>query len=981
MRNWRDWGLKEWNDRLLEHFFSTKGPGGFTPVSTLLVTAEELLRAVGEIDFGLIGEVRHAFVRAVLDGTPDERELFDFASDDDPRVSFNPTIAAHRPPTFVYLVFSCLAAAESSEDLDGESSYRERLQKLSNNRCSGRTLKFLPCLWERFRDWLALRDNRRDFRQLILPPPNAHSLIGYSERLAFPHRKDQRTLARLLQQDRLMGVVPPPGPVVSVVAKNADLFSKEFQAVFREFQELFFAAVDLPRIRHHQFWSAVVDAALRGREEDNESDAVSNRIDLVVSFDGEQLQLYLFSRDASRPPSGTTARPLEYQVADWRIGYSDAETNSFHRGAERALQGGIRLGRIADGVSVGLLPLVPAWSDYMIVVDDPEVLPVAKMALVRHDQIQEAIRVFGGRSSDCATTDGTWVVVEQMDFRRQPPSEHTFRRLRSMQKRLPVPRVFLVGGIPCDDGYLGFAEILPSIRAIASRVTMSSGGAVHECLRIDTDRWALPRANINGQVTISSWEGNDLLASSTFRFVSHANCENYKEPTAPEALLTESVRGCVEWMATPAFAAVDENDDLGEKTGGVIYLGRAVGEFVRSPSEAAWIVTRKGGGAYRLTIPDSPDAGLPPIQKTSNKGDCRMWSQMLTRAEPDFAESDLQEKKKAVCRLLANRTALHVIPPSAPANSPSHYDRRSPARAVEIPSFIASVAARASGRAGLPFSEWRELATVLLGLNRRVPGVANDSVDALTRCWLEAGLIDVGISVRWRSRSIFAAKPKIVLFRSGTSIHGTVVGLALPFTITAMREEAVRAGAVVEEKHSPCRFVPTTFTFISEDLAVFEHVARKHRVPYLWLRRSVTGEKAWREQGRQFPENYELRRRSDRWSLSGESTPTAPLLTHARDDSPTAWSVDGAPMRWSFDRNIARLHACVHAGLDPFVAKGCFEIEARHSYLPLPIARIAAVTGPILPGPETTEHGGRGHIYAFGTSGFRDEMLHISKSL
>jgi hypothetical protein len=70
MTNWKSWGLERWNDRLLEHFFATDGPCASSPVSTLLVTAEELVRVVGESDATLGSEVRNAFVKAVLEETP-----------------------------------------------------------------------------------------------------------------------------------------------------------------------------------------------------------------------------------------------------------------------------------------------------------------------------------------------------------------------------------------------------------------------------------------------------------------------------------------------------------------------------------------------------------------------------------------------------------------------------------------------------------------------------------------------------------------------------------------------------------------------------------------------------------------------------------------------------------------------------------------------------------------------------------------------
>lgn len=977
MTNWKSWGLGRWNDRLLEHFFATDGPCASSPVSTLLVTAEELVRVVGESDATLGGEVRNAFVKAVLEETPANRELLQFTVDNDPRVNFCATVAAVKPPIFVYLIFTCLAAAESSDELGNESSYRQRLQKLSNGRCSGPTLDILPKLWTKFSAWLALPENRRHYRSLILPPTNSHTLIGYSERLAFPHRKDQRQLAHVLQVDDLMGVVPPVGPVLAAVAHNVGSFSAGFRDAFREFQSLYVANPTSPKIFHHQFWSAVVDAALRGREDDNESASISNRIDLVVSFDGEQLQLYLLSTDACRPPVGTRAVPLNDQIGDWKISYPDAATESLHRGGERALDGSIRLGRISDGIRAGLLPLTHAWSDYMVVADDPEELAQAKRALVRADRLDDAIRIFGGRSDGCGMADGKWLVVERMDFKRRPPSDHPFSRLRSMQTRIPINRLFLVGGIPCDDGYLGFKEVLPSVRSPGSRVTMHTKSDVYECGRIG-DLWYLPAGQLNGEVKFVSWEHGEQQATLSAHFVSHANSENYKSPKSPEALLIEGARGCVPWSDSPSYSSTDGQDDLGLKTGCVTLLGRNIGEFVNNVADAAWVVTKTGNGSSRIVMADSPVGGLPPEQKLESKSDCRAWSRMLERSEGDFADLQLSAQRSAVHHIIATRAPLPIRTGAARCSAPKPYERKTPPRPEILLPFIAAVAARASDRSGLPMSEWREMATRMLGLNRKAHGSSNDSIDAMTRCWIEAGLLDMGISIRWRSRAIFATRPKLVLFKNGKIISAAVVGLTLPATMKTLCADALNHGAAIEPKSSPCRLVPETHTFISEDIEVFERVAEKNRIKLEWLRTSPGAEIKWAERDRHHPSNYELRYKTDSWSLSGVRSSTT-LLTHARDDLPTAWSVEGAPERWSYDRNIARLHACAHAGLEPLLAKGAVEIEAKHCYLPLSLARFAAITGPILPGPETTEYAGQGHIYAFGTASLRDDILQQSK--
>lgn len=128
--DWRLWTVPQWNERLLNHFFGRKGDND-PPVVTLLVTPEELARSVGDLAADPT-EVRNAFVAAVLATiVRSGRLLFDASNYSRwPRPPDN-----GRVPRFIsHLLFTCIAASESSDDLASEGSFLERLRELTHDR-------------------------------------------------------------------------------------------------------------------------------------------------------------------------------------------------------------------------------------------------------------------------------------------------------------------------------------------------------------------------------------------------------------------------------------------------------------------------------------------------------------------------------------------------------------------------------------------------------------------------------------------------------------------------------------------------------------------------------------------------------------------------------------------------------------------------------------------------------------------------------
>src|SRR5690349_6859740 len=123
MSDWRNWSVPQWNERLLKHFFGRRSADD-GPVTTLLATQEELARATNDSS-AQPDMVRDAFVNAVL-ATVRRDSLLDTAAD---YYGYPWAPLDDEVPSFIsYLIFTCIAATESSEDLASEGSFVARLR-------------------------------------------------------------------------------------------------------------------------------------------------------------------------------------------------------------------------------------------------------------------------------------------------------------------------------------------------------------------------------------------------------------------------------------------------------------------------------------------------------------------------------------------------------------------------------------------------------------------------------------------------------------------------------------------------------------------------------------------------------------------------------------------------------------------------------------------------------------------------------------
>ncbi len=209
----------------------------------------------------------------------------------------NPPPAEEIPRFVAHLIVTCLAAAESNEEVANENSFIVRLRELTDDQLPDASLAHLPRLWSNLAAWLATDANRRLYRSLTLPDPGGFTRIGYSVKLTFPDRRDQAELSRLLDEYGLGGTEPPVASVLRLVSENRGKFRRSLIDAYQSFRHEREAAPRSPHIREHRFWVAVREAAFRGRGA-TAAEEFGGRVQVLAEPQDERLALFIV---ADRP--------------------------------------------------------------------------------------------------------------------------------------------------------------------------------------------------------------------------------------------------------------------------------------------------------------------------------------------------------------------------------------------------------------------------------------------------------------------------------------------------------------------------------------------------------------------------------------------------------------------------------------------------------------------------------------------------------
>lgn len=944
MGEWNTWSLQEWNDRLLEHFFRKKDDRAGA-VSVLLVTADELARVAGNFSADP-DAVRDAFVDAVRDGIRRVKSLLEHASDYQgwPRLAppsdANPRFVAH-------LLFTCVAASESSDDLGDERSFVARLRELTQDQLPDHSLPSLPKLWNHFATWLS--ENAGRYRALHLPEPGGLTRIGYTTKLAFPDRRDLRQLSDLLDRAGLSGAEPPVGRVLTLVAAERGKFKPTFLRALDEFRRLYETGERAKQasLAEHRLWAAVREASLRGRGR-ADIEEVPARITLLCE-DREDI-LCPFAASAEDPAS-ERCRFEEFPYGgygEWRFAVlkpSASLTDDCMQDAVSAIfSGSLRLPYVSAQVDQGVLPFVPSRHGPLELARQDQ-LSEASVALVREELQEDFLRFFGEGTTVRRSGFPGWVQVHEPRLRVLSPElvdQSTLSRTWIVHESLFPTTIRVVGGVRADDGFLGAAEVLPSIvMPDAASVRVLDGSTEDELTRAVDGKWSFSGRDYLGTVTIVGTTSEGAIERASLTFYSAPASETFRKPGEPESWIVEVVEGTGTMADAVGLGVSAEARDCGSLSERTAFLGRDVGQFVATAAEAVWEVTHFGSrfvgrrGAFH-------GGDAVPSQRADDAHARQRWRTMLLKSTAHPSDPEFDSARRPV-RGASTSRALPTFETSSPVPDLSQISLSKPS--IKATRLAAIVAGRASSRSGISWREWRDLSTRVLGVDDR-------HARLVTRSWMEAGLVDVGTSARWRHVAVFAREPRLVCFTSSTGIGGTVSGLALPATLDQLRTVASRLGIAAEERRSVSQWTPESVTFRASSVSLLEELGRRCGIGVAWLDlEAVEHPRAARHDGRtQQPQHYERSAQWARWSLCGHEVPGVTFTHWVRNDRPSHWSlVVGAYRTWSYDLNQARLWAAALLGEGALeVGDRC--ITAKHAFLPLPLARSVAVLGSGLAG-------------------------------
>lgn len=969
---WATWNLQAWNERLLAHFFRKRDEND-PPVVVLLVTADELARATGDSRADAEA-VRDSFVSCVRESIRRYGSLLEAASDYSgwPHAPREDTL-----PRFVgHLLFSCIAASESSEELGDEGKFVARLRDLSQDQLPDNSLQMLPRLWENLAAWLELNSGR--YRRLNLPDPGGHTRIGYSVKLAFPDRRDQQKLSEILDAAGLAGHEPPVGRVVSLVANSRTRFRRSFLVAFDEFRRLFEASVGgvSPSLAGHRFWAAVRDASLRGRGLDDISDACG-ALQLLCEEQDDQLSAFLVAEEESGGKTPFAFVKLPFSLGPWCFGLAvdravdDADGPAYGLAVQAVLSGQVRLPRISSLIEQGVLLFAEAAHGNLELASHDGV-PSASTALVRADLVADVVSLFGtSQTRPRSSAYAGWSELRNLVLRHVPSDEleaTSLRRCWLLHESLAPSSIRLVGGVRADDGWLGFREVLPRIVAAAATGVVLEGEAGREVLKQNSSgEWMLPLRDLTGEFSIVASLGEERPERQAIRFNATPASERYKRAKDEDAWIVEGLGGTSTLSTRSPHQEQAVDRDYGPLAERAALLGVAIGEFVEDAQHAAWRISRFAGRTYASRCNQVLAAQVPTWRADDAHARSR-WRKLLLKSTAALSDPGFEAARKAIRPSTSNTT----LPTARSAGTVPDLESKVLARPdARVDRLVRVVAGRATARAGVDWRDWSVLVQDVLGVDK-------SQVTAITRAWMESGLVDVASSARWWHRSVFARSPCLVAFRVGAAIGATLSGLVLATTRSALFNGAQLHGGLVEGLYSASTFVPETLTFRFDNGDQLRAFSESFRIAIAWLEASLdSAASICRHDGlSDYPSNYENVWRWPNWSRLNGSFPDVVVQHHIRRDRPDFWVAESNQSRvWSYDLNVIRSWAAAMIGEPAVRAAGTLGIEANHAHLPLPLARALTALGGALPGPTDAPLGS--YRYVLASQDLRDQALQV----
>lgn len=449
---------------------------------------------------------------------------------------------------FPYLILTCLVAASSEEDAEAGQFPIRLYERLGIWGDSPLPFDGLGDVWEKLATLIkAGRNQRHPWRELVLPNPGHETRIGYSKRLAFPSRNDQKKLAeRLSQLDRRSWLDEPLiYPVLNIIAPCLWSFNAAFQEEYWDFKRL---ALSGQETAAHPFWSAVL-GVLRTIQEQSSTVARGKTLDLLLLMEFDEFDepaLSLLSKTPS-PWSSIASQPLDFAIAGYdRLLVVDEDSGE---PARRLLSGGLsRLdvrSSLLEVVQDGLLIFQKVDGYRVARTRPPEPGPVT--VLVRQDlkdTFVNALRSLVATRPLKPYPNTCWHWLDGLEGQQIP-------RLLNVRCLAQIARSASIGvydGIRCKEGgYLSRFAALPEFRLEGSQRLrlnrLSTAPASAKTPNLDQNKtgWRLrdspeTRAGIEGEFeVVAENRGGMRISARRIRFQRDVLTWDYGSPSDPTA--------------------------------------------------------------------------------------------------------------------------------------------------------------------------------------------------------------------------------------------------------------------------------------------------------------------------------------------------------------------------------------------------------------------------------------------------------------
>jgi len=935
-KNWRSWNRFDWSEALLQHYFGATE--STDPVRALVVVGEELARVVGDPEAKSL-EVENLLVERVLRGVGDNNFWFHAK-----------TAAGSSQPHYLgHLITACLAAT----DLDDgdENSYIARLADITGSARGDLNLEVMAELWRHLSGWLA--EHSDEYRPLVLPDPGGWTRIGYTVKLAFPSRRDQITLAKVLSSGKLTVEDPPVGLVIdAVLAASRSGFSDRFRFEFDAFRRNREASVSSAVLRESPFWLAVrATADVSVSEHDG-----TLHWALLASDDGFDLELRIVS-DGEVVGGPTETVELEERIGRWT---HEAKGNPSNDDPVAVLlHGADSLLGISLLIKRGLIPLVEELHGNLESNGRREALPEAHAALVSDPLVAEVTSRFGSpRSRPRACGVEGWKFVEGLALRvvsgrelRGTPLEDCWILHES-----PSPtRIRIVGGVRVGSAWLGTRHLLPAFRVeSATSMTAHTSGATLALRQDETGAWELPSEGFEGPLEVVA-----VIEAQTLRgqleFVRSPSTESFRVPGSPGSWVYE------DQARSRPFANRWSEETLGiieiadvERT---VYLGRDVGVFLDGPDGAAWAVVEFGTARIIRSLVSLEES--VPRGQVPDPGARRRWRRNLkvdaaTACEPGVATM--------LRHIISNTSGQKDLPTVAGAGSGRLYPSPSIAPHPRLDDVITAIVAISNRQVGLDRRRFTAFLCETLSIDQFASPL-------IVRAWQEAGLLDELVNVRWSGRKLLAVPPHFQVFRVTSGFRATFCGLSLAVTGRELASKAVGMGMTVSSVESLSPFVPRTIILQADSLDQISQLADHQRLPL----RFIPTTPFLSHDGRDLNSNPpRVGYRTEAAEVIGDTVEVARTWQRG---APSFWTIRSSELTtWTHFFEAARFWAGLLAGILEVDLRGSVDFTLGTTRMPLTAARWLSVVGGFRSGPTGPEPGDP-YVYSAPSAAVRTRLL------